>query len=165
MSLRTTTHSRGPHPLPDAPTQKSQPNPGQTLLVLAHPGLHVHRIAITRNTPRPLHDAVRVEPRPSTPDRVWTILDTITVANRLVGIQIRRQLLDLIDPWRVSVPLNVMPVGGTQAWLDAAPMPRLAVLATGSAIQATAHWDITWTGAETGAETMPLTATTPPVDR
>ncbi len=99
------------------------------VMVLSQPALGVHRIAVIRNEQRPRNDAVRVKPRWTAPGGVWGTEDLLVVPHRFAGVQVRAQVLEDVRQWRVWVRPEVMPVAGTQTWLDSAPEVNLGPIA------------------------------------
>jgi len=99
------------------------------VMVLSQPALGVRRVAVVLNEHRQRNDAVRIKPRWTAPGGVWGTEDVIVVPHHFAGVQVRTEVLQQVRPWRVRVHPEVMPVGGTQTWLDTAPEVDLGPIA------------------------------------
>lgn len=99
---------------------------------LQHLGwLEPHLVAIVQEDHSPLRRVLTTRlgsKSQRTQQRGVTVLSELEVPDRIDAESIRYELLRLIDPWRIAVDSERLPRGGTQVWLESAPLLPLPAI-------------------------------------
>lgn len=93
--------------------------------------LDPHLVAIVQENHSPLRRVLTTRAGSKsqrTQQRGVSVLSVLEVPDRINAELIRYELLRLIDPWRIVVGAQRLPRGGTQVWLESAPLLPLPAI-------------------------------------